>query len=170
MSLYSISIPQMTRILGQVPGWLDKAKACGEQKKFDPEVLLSARLAPDQWALARHIQVITLAPQRLSALLRGLEPPPFEAGEATFEALRAGIDASIKQMNEQKPEDFDGDEDRLIPLPFMKGKGMKASDFVTQFTLPNFYFHATTAYAILRHNGVDVGKMDYLGELSIRDL
>jgi uncharacterized protein len=170
MSLYDISIPQITRILGQVSRWLDKAQAYAEQRKFDPAVLLSARLAPDQWHFARQIQVITLAPQRLGALLRGVEPPKFEESEPTIAELRARLDAAIEHLKGLKPEEFQGVEDRIIPLPFMPGKGMKGSDFLIQFALPNFYFHVITAYSILRHNGVDVGKMDFLGELNIRDL
>jgi uncharacterized protein len=170
MNLYDISIPQLIRMLGQVRRWLDKAQAFAEQKKFDPEVLLTARLAPDQWPLARQIHGITLSPQRIAALLRGLEPPAYEEGELTLPVLRAGLDASIERLKALKPEDLQGAEDRVIPLPFMQGKGMSAQDFVVTFALPNFYFHATTAYAILRHNGVDLGKMDFLGELNIRDL
>lgn len=170
MNLYDLSIPQLIRSLGQVHRWLDKAQAHAEQKKFDPQVLLSARLAPDQWHLGRQIQAITLAPRRLSALLRGVEPPAFEESEATIANLRAGLDSALEQLKALKPEQFQGAEDRVIPLPFLPGKGMKAFNWLTQFALPNFYFHATTAYAILRHNGVDVGKMDFLGDLDIRDL
>jgi hypothetical protein len=170
MSLYDISIPQMTRVLGQVHRWLDKAERYAEQKKFDPQVLLAARLAPDQWPLSRQITVITLAPLRLAAFLRGLQPPNPEEGEVTMAALRARIDASLQQLRAIKPEELRGAEDRIIPLPFAPGKGMKAPDFFVQFSMPNFYFHVVTAYSILRHNGVDVGKMDYLGELNTLDL
>jgi hypothetical protein len=170
MSLYDLSIPQMIRMLGQVRRWLDKAQAYAEQKKFDPEVLLSARLAPDQWHLGRQIQAITLGPLRTGALLRGLEPPKPEDIQATLPNVRERIDSAIEHLKMLKPEEFEGAEDRVIPLPFAPGKGMKASVWLTQFALPNFYFHTVTAYAILRHNGVDVGKADYLGDLDIRDL
>jgi hypothetical protein len=170
MNLYDLSIPQLTRILAQVPRWLDKAQAHAEQKKFDPQVLLSARLAPDQWPLGRQLQVIPVVPRRLSALLRGIEPPAFEDSEATIADLRVGIDSALEHLKALKPEQFQGAEDRVIPLVFLPGKGMKALAWVTQFALPNFYFHATTAYAILRHNGVDVSKTDFLGDLDIRDL
>jgi uncharacterized protein len=170
MNLYDISIPQMARALGQVPRWLDKAQAYAEQKKFDPEVLLAARLAPDQWALGRQIQLFTASPHRLAAVLRGLEPPKFAEGEVTIPTLREGIAASIKALEPLRSEEFKGAEGRVIPLPFMPGKGMKAPEFVVQFALPNFYFHVTTAYAILRHNGVNLGKMDFLPELALQDL
>lgn len=169
MNLYDISIPTMTRLLGQVSVWLDKAQAYAEQKKFDPEVLLTARLAPDQWALGRQIQTITLSPLRMSAFLRGTTPPTYDEGAPTFATLRERLAASIAELKKLSPADFEGAESRVVALPFMPGKGMKGADFFVEFVLPNFYFHATTAYAILRHNGVDVGKMDFLGALSLCD-
>jgi hypothetical protein len=170
MNLYDLLIPQMIRTLGQAQRWLDKAQAYAEQKKFDPEVLLAARLAPDQWHLGRQLQAITLVPLRASAALRGLEPPAPQDQQATIANLREGLSSTLEQLKALKREEFQGAEERVIPLPFLPGKGMKALDCVLQFSLPNFYFHATTAYAILRHNGVDVGKMDFLGDLDIRDL
>jgi uncharacterized protein len=170
MNLYDISTAQQIRILGQVPRWLDKAQAHAELKKFDPESLLAARLAPDQWPLSQQLQVVILGPQRLAAVLRGLEPPGFPTGEVTLPVVRARLDAALEHLRALKREEFEGAGDRVIPLPFLPGKGMKAVDFVVQFALPNFYFHANTAYAILRHNGVDVGKTDFLGELSLVDL
>ena len=165
MSLYDITIPQMIRVLGQVPGWLDKATAYAEKKKFDPDVLLSARLAPDQWSLAQQILAITIGPQRLGAFVRGVEPPKVDAADTTIAGVRARLDAAISILRSFKPEEFKGMEDRMIPLPFMPGKGMKAMDFVIQFAMPNFYFHVVTTYAILRHNGVDVGKLDFIGSI-----
>lgn len=170
MNLYDSLIPQLTRVLGQVLRWLDKAQAYAETKKFDPEVLLSARLAPDQWDLAGQLRVVALAPQRLAAMLRGTEPPAFEEGELTTAVLRGRLEKSIELLKGLKLEDFKGAEERVIPIPFMPGKGMTAPEFVSQFALPNFYFHVVTAYSILRHSGVDVGKGDFLGELNVRDL
>ena len=170
MSLYDSSFPQMTRMLGQVLVWLDKAEAYAQQKKFDPEVLLAARLAPDQWPLRRQIQNVIAWPLRLSALLAGAEPPQVETGNDTIAELRARIGKTIEQLKAVTPEQLKGAEDRTIPLFFLPGKGMKAPEFVFQFALPNFYFHATTAYSILRHNGLDVGKADYIGSLDLRDM
>ncbi|WP_437578554.1 DUF1993 domain-containing protein [Sorangium sp. So ce887] len=170
MSLYDSSFPQMTRMLGQVLVWLDKAEAYAQQKKFDPEVLLTARLAPDQWNFRRQIQNVIAWPPRLSALLTGGEPPKPETGDETIAELRARIGKALEQVKALKPEQLQGAEDRNIPLFFLPGKGMKAADFVFQFALPNFYFHATTAYSILRHNGLDVGKADYIGSLDLRDM
>ncbi|WP_063815887.1 DUF1993 domain-containing protein [Sorangium cellulosum] len=170
MSLYDSSFPQMARMLGQVPTWFDKAQAHAEQKKYDPEVLLTARLAPDQWNFRRQIQNVISWPLRLSALLVGAEPPAPQTGDETIAELRARIGETLQQVSALKPEQFQGAGDRMIPLFFMPGKGMRAPDFVFQFALPNFYFHATTAYSILRHNGIDVGKIDFIGPIAIRDL
>ncbi|WP_437532587.1 DUF1993 domain-containing protein [Sorangium sp. So ce726] len=170
MSLYDSSFPQMTRMLGQVLVWLDKAEAYAQQKKFDPEVLLAARIAPDQWPFRRQIQTLIAWPVRLGALLTGAEPPQFETRDETIAELRARIGKTIEQVKALKPEQLKGAEDRTLPLFFLPGKGMKAPDFVFQFALPNFYFHATTAYSILRHNGLDVGKSDFIGSLDLRDL
>jgi hypothetical protein len=171
MNLYDVAIPLMTRTVAQVPSWLDKAQAYAEQKKFDPQVLLAARLAPDQWSLERQIQVVAMGPHRLAALLQGAEPPMPDMTEGgTIADLRARIDGALEVLRGLKREDFDSVEDRVIPLPFAPGKGMVGRDFVLQFGLPNFFFHVTTAYAILRHSGVELGKMDYIGQLSLRDL
>ncbi|AUX39910.1 hypothetical protein SOCE26_013050 [Sorangium cellulosum] len=170
MSLYDSSFPQMARMLGQVPVWFDKAEAYAEQKKFNPEELLTARLAPDQWPLRRQVQVVIAWPLRLRAVLLGEEPPKPETGDETIKDLRARAGRTLEQVKTLGPEQFQGAEDRTIPLAFMPGKGMRGADFVFQFALPNFYFHATTAYSILRHNGIDVGKLDFIGALDLRDL
>ena len=170
MNLFDISIPPMMRTVVQARAWLDKAQAHAEARKYDPQVLLVSRLAPDQWHLARQLQVVALAPLRLAALLRGLEAPGYAEVEARLPALRAHLDAALEQLRALRPEEFRGAEERVIPMPMAPGKGMDAPAFVTTFALPNFYFHATTAYAILRHNGVDLGKLDFVGELAIRDL
>ncbi|WP_437591152.1 DUF1993 domain-containing protein [Sorangium sp. So ce1000] len=170
MSLYDSSFPQMIRMLGQALVWLDKAEAYAQQKKFDPEVLLTARLAPDQWNFRTQLQTVIAWPLRLSAVLTGANPPRFETGDETIAELRARIGKTLEQVKALKPEQLKGAEDRTIPLFFLPGKGMKAPDFVFQFALPNFYFHATTAYSILRHNGLDVGKADFMGSLAIRDM
>src|SRR5262249_29740132 len=111
-----------------------------------------------------------LGPRRLAAFIKGVPLPQPEVGPATLASLRAAIDEALSTLRSLNQEEFKGAEDRVIGLPFMAGKGMKASDLVIQFALPNFYFHAVTTYAILRHNGVDVGKMDFLGALDLRDL
>lgn len=170
MNLHDIALPQMHRMVGQLTVWLDKAEAHATAKKFDPQVLLAARLAPDQWHFTRQVHALTTAPVRLAALLRGLEPPTLAELEPTMTAVRARVEETLAHLAALRPEEFRGAEERVIPLPFLPGKGMNAPAFVLQFSLPNFYFHAATAYSILRHNGVDVGKIDFLGQLEIRDL
>ncbi|AKT43811.1 DUF1993 domain-containing protein [Chondromyces crocatus] len=170
MSIYDSSIPQMARTLRQAGVWLDKAQAYAEQKRFDPEVLLSSRLAPDQWSLRQQIQAICLGSQRLGSLLADAETSNPDILDESLPELRVRVDRAVEQLQQLRPEQFQGAEERVIPLPFLPGKGLKATDFVFEFALPNFYFHATTAYAILRHNGVDVGKTDFIGDLSLRDL
>jgi hypothetical protein len=156
--------------LGQVHRWLDKAQALAAQKKFDVSVLLNARLAPDQFHLTRQIQSISDNAKGLAARLAGVQPPSFEDNEKTVEELRARIDKTIAFLKTLTPQQFQGASERTITQPFRPGKGLKANDYLLAFGLPNFYFHATTAYSILRHNGVDVGKADFLGEVPFFDL
>lgn len=170
MNLFDISIPHMSRSVGQVLVWLDKAQAHADARKFDVNVLLTARLAPDQWHFTRQVQQIVATPLRLANLLRGQAPPDNVEIEPTVAAIRAAVESTRERLVPLRSSEFDGAAERVIPLPFMPGKGMAAPDFVQQFALPNFYFHAVTAYSILRHNGVDVGKPDFLAPLSLRDL
>jgi hypothetical protein len=170
VNLYDHAVPQFIRILGQVHQWLDKAKSFAEQKKFDPNILVAARLAPDQFALARQIQSISDQAKFVSARLAGAKPPAFEDNEKTIDELVARIDKTVEWLKTLTPEQFQGADERTIELSFMPGKGIKGRDYLVALGLPNFYFHATTAYAILRHNGVDLGKRDFLGGVPFFDL
>lgn len=170
MKLHDIVFPQLTRTVAQLHGWLDKAEASAAARKFDPHVLLTARLAPDQWHFTRQLQALLLTPVRLPALLTGAAPADGTELEPTLSAIRARIDGVLAGLRAIDPARFDGAEDRVIPLPFLPGKGMRAPQYVVQFVLPNFYFHVTTAYAILRHNGVDLGKIDYIGPIDLLDV
>jgi hypothetical protein len=170
MNLFQMTIPPMTRMVGQARAWLDRAQAHAELRKFDPQVLLTARLAPDQWPLVRQLQAMAIAPLRTAAGLRGVEPPAAPDLEPTLDAARSRLAATIEALRGLTEEEFRGAEERVVPLPFLPGKGMQAPDFVVQFALPNFYFHATTAYSILRHNGIELGKPDYIGHIDLRDL
>lgn len=170
MNIYSSTVPQLIRVLGQVHRWLDKAQGYADQKKFDISVLLGSRLAPDQFSLTKQIQVVSDNAKATAARLTGQQPPVFEDTEVTIAELRARIDKTIAYLKGLKPEQFEGAEERTVTLPFLPGKYMKGAEYLAEFALPNFYFHATCAYAVLRHNGVDVGKMDFLGDISLRDL
>lgn len=169
MNLYNLVVPQLIQTLGQLHRWLDKGKALAEQKKFDVGVLLAARLAPDQYPLSKQIQVVSDTAKSIAGNLAGVTPPVFEDNEKTLDDLRARIDKTIDWLKTLKPEQFEGGDGRTVSLSFLPGKGLKGPDYLFKLGLPNFYFHATTAYAILRHNGVDVGKIDFIGDLPLVD-
>ena len=170
MNLHSFSVPQVIRILGQVNRWLDKAQEHAEQKKFDLSVLLGSRLAPDQYHFTRQIQSMSDGAKGMAARLVGEEPPSFPDTETTVAELRARVDKTIAYLKGLKPEQFDGASERRVTLSFLPGKYMLGVEYLMELALPNFYFHAASAYAILRHNGVDVGKRDFLGDITLRDL
>lgn len=170
MNLYDPFVPQLIQTVGQARAWLDKAQALAEQKKFDVNVLLGCRLAPDQYPLVRQFQAISDGAKFTAARLAGVTPPVFEDNEKTVDEIRARLDKTIEWLKTLEPAQFEGAEARTVTLPFAPGKGLKGIDFLVKMALPNFYFHATTAYAILRHNGVDVGKLDFIGNLPFFDL
>jgi hypothetical protein len=160
MSLYDETVPQFSKMLRSLDKWLDKAVAHAAAKSFDPSVLLQARLAPDQYPLLRQIQSACDAAKTAAARLTGEEPPKHPDTEQTLEEIRARIRTVLAYLETKRAEDFAGADQRLVKLPFLQGK---------QLSLPNFYFHLSMAYAILRHNGVDVGKNDFIGSLKLRD-
>lgn len=163
MNLYDATVPVFTHKLGAVNSWLDKAVAFAEQKKFDPETLLAARLAPDQMPLLRQVQVACDNVKGVVSRLGGKQAPAHPDTEKTIAELRQRIRTVSEYINTFKREDFEGAEDREISLPWLlDGKPMRGGDYLDHYALPNLYFHLTTAYAILRHNGVDLGKKDYI--------
>jgi hypothetical protein len=170
MNLYDLTIPQFIRALGQVHRWLDLAQQHAEQKKFDPNVLMTARLAPDQFAFARQVQIFSDNAKGAAARLAGIQPPAYEDNEKTIDELRARVDKTIAFLRSLDRAQFEGAAERTITLPFYQGKGIRGLDYLVTYAFPNMYFHATTAYAILRHNGVDVGKRDFLGDVPFFDL
>lgn len=170
MNVYEQTVPQFIRVIRQVHAWLDKAEAHATAKKFDVNTLLTARLAPDMFPLARQIQSISDITKGNAARFAGLTPPSFPDDEKTLAELRARLDKTVAYLETIKPEQLEGAEDRTITLQWMPGKGIKGRDYLVTFALPNFYFHVTTTYDILRHNGVDVGKMDFLGPQAFFDV
>ncbi|MGZ3424509.1 MAG: DUF1993 domain-containing protein [Polyangiales bacterium] len=170
MSFYYSNVKQLAKMLGNVDSWLDKAEAFAKAKNFDVNVLLQARLAPDQYPLVRQLQAVCDGPKFLAARLAGKEPPKHPDTETTLAELRTRLRAVREYLEGFKASDFEGSDARVIALPFMPGKGMAAADYVTQMALPNVYFHLGHSYAILRHNGVDLGKMDYIGAIDLKDL
>lgn len=168
--LFEITVPQFIKVLGNLNGLLDKAAAHAEMKKYDVKNVLNARLAPDQFNFIRQVQIATDTAKGAAARLAGQEPPKYEDNEQTLDELRTRLHKTIEFLKTVKPAQFDGAAKRMIKIPHMPGKGLAGFEFVVQMGLPNFYFHVTTAYSILRHNGIEIGKGDYLGALPLKDL
>lgn len=170
MNIFDLTVPQFIKVIGQAQRWLDKAEAFAAQKKFDVNTLLTARLAPDQFALARQIQSISDQAKATSARLSGATAPSFEDNEKTVGELRARLEKTAEWLKTLTREQFDDAETRIITVPWAPGKGFKGHDYIIEVGLPNFYFHASMAYAILRHNGIELGKVDFLGPVSLIDV
>ena len=166
LSMYEASIPVFQRALINLSAILTKAAAHAEAKKFDPVVLVNARLAPDMLPLSRQIQIAVDHARGAAARLAGVERPPVADTETTRDELQARIASTLAYIGTFAPAQIDGSEAREITLPLRTGEvKLKGQPYLLHFALPNFWFHVTTAYAILRHNGVDIGKLDFLGPL-----
>jgi hypothetical protein len=164
ITMHSASVPIFVRMLGNISTWLDKAEAHAEAKKFDSSVYLSARLAPDMLSFTSQVQIACDTVKFCVARLGGVESPKFEDNETTLAQLRERIGATIAYAKSVPAAKIDGSEDKDVTMPRRGGTiTMKGEAYLKHFALPNFFFHATTAYALLRHNGVELGKMDYLG-------
>ena len=159
---------QMKKQLKQVGSWLDKAVAFGAARKFDPDNLLSARLSPDQFPLVKQVQVVCDTIKLGTARLTGKEAPKHEDNEKTIGELRARIDSVVEYLDSVTEADFSDAAARAISQPRWEGKTMTGADYFFEHFTPNFYFHLAHVYALLRHNGVDVGKRDYLGALTMQ--
>jgi hypothetical protein len=167
MNLYDATIPVFTKLLHNVERWLDKAETLAAAKKFDPELLLGLRLAPDQYPLLRQIQAACDMAKFTAARLAGKTAPEDSDGERTLGDVRARLAKTRAYLESLSRTEFDGALERRCVSPAFGGKGMRGGDYLDHWGLPNLHFHLTTAYAILRHNGVDLGKVDYLGELPL---
>jgi len=163
--LYDITLPAFIKTLGNLQKILDKSAAFADSKKIAPEVLLQSRLAPDMFPLMRQIQIVCDTAKLGAARLTGKEAPVHEDKEVTLADAKARIDSVLTYLKTFKPEDFKGAEERKISQPRWEGKWLTGTEYTLHHVLPNFYFHTTTAYAILRHNGVEIGKKDYLGDM-----
>ncbi|HEY4067315.1 MAG TPA: DUF1993 domain-containing protein [Burkholderiaceae bacterium] len=164
ITMHSASVPIFVRMLNNVGVWFDKAEAHAAAKKFDSSVYLSERLAPDMLTLTKQIQIACDTVKFCVARLAGVESPKFEDTETTLAQLRERINATIAYAKSIPAAQIDGSEARDISMPRRDGTiVMKGEDYLKHFALPNFFFHLTTTYALLRANGVDVGKMDFLG-------
>jgi len=159
-------VPPLARMLANLKSILDKAAAHAQAKKIDESVLLNARLYPDMFPLVRQVQIACDFARATPARLAGKEPLALEETEKSFSDLVARIDRSMEYLRSLSPGDIDGSEAREIVRP-VRGEPKKFTglNYLEQFALPNFFFHATTAYAILRHCGVEIGKGDFIGAL-----
>ena len=166
ISMYQASIPNLVHMLRNLAAILAKAAAHAEAKRIDPSVLLNSRLYPDMFSLTRQIQIATDTAKGCGARLSGQEPPKYEDTEASFPELSARIQKTIAYLESLKAETIDGSEERAIALKLRDASvTFQGTVYLFNFVLPNFHFHVSTAYAILRHNGVELGKQDFLGKI-----
>jgi hypothetical protein len=165
ISMHSASAPVFLRALNNMLNWLDKAQAHAEARGFDTINYLGLRLAPDMLPFTRQIQIASDAAKGCMVRLTGVENPKWEDNEASFDELRARIRKTIEFVQGFSAAQFDGSDAREISIPMRSGEPLKfdGETFLKHFALPNFYFHCTTAYALLRHAGVELGKGDFLG-------
>ena len=165
MSIYDATVPAFLQILGSLSGLLTKAEAHCEAKKIQPEVLLGARLYPDMLPLTKQIQIASDFAAKTSARLTSSEVPVTPDTEKTFGELKQRLAKTADYVKSFTPAQFEGAETRDVTFPVGPNNSMtlKGQQFVSGFALPNFYFHAATAHGILRHNGVEIGKRDFLG-------
>lgn len=165
ISMYQASVPVFIRTLNNLVGILEKGATHAETKKIDPSVLVNSRLFPDMFPLARQVQIASDIAKRGVAQLAGIEAPKFEDNETTFTELIDRIQKTISYLDTFKPEQVDGSEEKTITLQMRNNTlSFQGMPFLLYFVLPNVYFHVTTAYDILRHCGVEVGKQDFLGQ------
>lgn len=166
LSMYQVSVPPLLQILGSLSNILDKGVAFCAARSVEPVVLITYRLAPDMYPLSKQVQIVSDQAKGAAARLAGLEPPSFPDTETSFDELKARLAKTADYIKGFKPDQIDGSEEREIVL---KGGGREVrftgQRYILNFVLPNIYFHAATAYDILRHNGVELGKPDFIGSL-----
>lgn len=169
MSPFAV-VTQYVRMLDNLDAWLDKAASHAKEKGFDPEILVQSRLAPDQYALVQQVQSACDAAKFAAAYLSGQQAPSHPDTETTLAALRARIATCTTYLKGFSAADFTGAEERRVAPAWMGGNSVRGETYVHRISIPNFYFHVTTAYAILRHNGVPLGKADFVGVRSWQEL
>jgi hypothetical protein len=169
LSMHAASAPLFLRSLNNMLAWLDKAEAHAKARNFDPDNFLAARLAPDMFPLSRQIQAATDTAKNCVARLSGAEPPKWADDESTLNELRGRLKKAIDYVQSVVQSDIDGSEARTVEMPAGPDNTITftGQDFLTGFSIPNFYFHVSMAYALLRQAGVELGKMDFLGPLPI---
>ncbi len=166
MTMHAASAPVLARMLRNMSSWLDKAEQHAAARKFDPEVFMQARLAPDMLPFPKQVQIACDAAKFAIARISGVEAPSFADDEASLPELRERIAKTIAYVESVPASALDGTDAKDITVPRRDGSmTMTGENYLKGFALPNFYFHATTTYALLRHNGVELGKPDFLGKL-----
>ena len=170
MITYENIVPPTIQMLTNLERWLDAGVEHAKRGNWDPELLLTHRLAPDAFNLRKQVQASCDQAKFIAARLAGKEAPKHEDGEQSLEQLRARI-ADVKTfLKTFTKDDFVGADERVVPLGWAPGKGALGRDYALEFALPNFYFHTTTAYQILRSCGVQLGKIQFIGHVTLRDL
>jgi hypothetical protein len=165
ISMYQASVPALIRSLNNLAVILQKGAAHAEARKIEPIVLINSRLYPDMFPLGRQVQIASDIARRGAARLAGLEAPKYEDDETTFTELIARLQKTTAYLETLTPEQIDGSEEKSITLPVGENTlSFRGLSYLLYFILPNVYFHVTTAYDILRHCGVELGKADYLGK------
>lgn len=168
ISLYQASVSSCLQMLGGLSGVLEKAASFAAERKIEPSVLLQSRLYPDMFPLVRQVQIATDAAKAGGARLAGIETPSWPDTEASFEEVQARIARAVAFLQALDRDQVEGAGSRTISFAVGKqAMSMTGADYVTGWMLPNFFFHVTTAFAILRHNGVEVGKRDFLGNVPV---
>jgi hypothetical protein len=163
------TVSQFGKMLENLDAWLQAGTTYAQQKGFNVEILTQARLAPDQYALVQQVQSVCDHAKFAAAYLSGQKAPPHPDTEITVAELRARIATCLAYLKTFQAKDFTGAEERRVAPPWMGGKSVRGDTYLNRISVPNFYFHVTTAYAILRHNGVPLGKQDFVGVRSWED-
>ena len=165
ISMYQASVPTIIRALNNLAAVLDKGQQHAEAKKIDPAVLIGCRLYPDMLPLSKQVQIASDISKGCTARLAQIDPPPFEDNESTFPQLIERARKTIAFLETLKPEQIDGSENRTVTWQTRTAtKSMQGMPYLLNHVLPNVFFHVTTAYDILRHSGVELGKQDFLGK------
>ena len=165
ISMYQASVPTIVRALNNLAAILEKADQHAAAKKIAPEVLINSRLYPDMFPLAKQVQIASDTAKGGTARLAQAQPPSFEDNETTFAQLIERTRKTVAYLETLKPEQIDGGENRTVTWTTRTAtKSMQGMPYLLNHVLPNVFFHVTTAYDILRHNGVELGKMDFLGK------
>ena len=169
ITLYDMTVPVFTKSLNQLSSLVDKAEAFAAEKKIEESVVLQSRLVLDQFPFVRQVQIACDNAKGCVARLTGVQAPVTEDTEATFAELKDRIGKTIAFLATITPEQFEGGAERKVELPYFPGKHMSGADYLSAYALANFFFHYITAYSILRHHGLNIGKQDFMGSLPLKE-